>query len=209
MKTSFRIAALSFILFLLIAFAALPAAAGSPNLEYGPALSMGNGIVRSFVALNGGGVPKEIGIEFSMASLTGLPGEELPPSDGTWDNLDAGGDVVWYCCGYEHVLALPAAAAATPFKHIVVNWNNHGHPPPGIYSVPHFDFHFYTISNAVRQTITAPTAGTMCAPLVPLTCDVMARALAPLSPGEIPPRLLLPRGARTGHGESHARHDRL
>jgi hypothetical protein len=24
-----------------------------------------------------------------------------------------------------------------------LNWNPHGHIPPGVYDLPHFDFHFY------------------------------------------------------------------
>lgn len=46
---------------------------------------------------------------FSGSSLTGLPDASAPPSDGTWDVLDANGDLVWPCCGYETVLDLPDA----------------------------------------------------------------------------------------------------
>ncbi len=50
------------------------------------------------------------------------------------------------------VINLNPKAEATPFKHIWMNWNPHGHPPLGVYNVPHFDFHFYEISSAERQT---------------------------------------------------------
>jgi hypothetical protein len=28
------------------------------------------------------------------------------------------------------------------------DWNSHGHEPEGVYNLPHFDFHFYTTSEA-------------------------------------------------------------
>lgn len=137
---------------------------------------MGNGSLQSFVALNGNGRPKVIGIEFDGAALTGLPGENDPPSDGTWDIPNPDGTIAWCCCGYEHILELPGSAGATPFEHIVVNWNNHGHPPPDVYDVPHLDFHFYTISNEERNEIPAPASSLdMCADNIPLTCDNLAR----------------------------------
>ncbi|MBI2841856.1 MAG: hypothetical protein HYX78_00490 [Armatimonadetes bacterium] len=36
-----------------------------------------------------------------------------------------------------------------------MNWNPRGHIPPGIYDTPHFDFHFYMISETDRNKITA------------------------------------------------------
>ena len=30
-----------------------------------------------------------------------------------------------------------------PLKWALLNWNPHGHIPPGIYDRPHFDVHFY------------------------------------------------------------------
>jgi hypothetical protein len=69
------------------------------------------------------------------------------------------------CCGGEEtVLHLPAKAPATPFTHVVLNWNPHGHPPAGIYDKPHFDFHFYLISEKVRAGIQATDQKTMLPP---------------------------------------------
>ncbi len=47
---------------------------------------------------------------------------------------------------------MPAAVATAPFDHIVINWNAQGHPP-GPYMLPHFDFHFYTITAAAQAAI--------------------------------------------------------
>jgi hypothetical protein len=45
-----------------------------------------------------------------------------------------------------------------PFKHFTVDWNPHGHDPMGIYTVPHFDYHFFMISSAKRESITCANA---------------------------------------------------
>lgn len=45
----------------------------------------------------------------------------------------------------------PKAVAATPFKHALVDWMPDGHQP--FFGAPHFDFHFYTTSEAERLAI--------------------------------------------------------
>ena len=50
-------------------------------------------------------------------------------------------------------LTLPSQASGTGFTTLAVDWNPQGHPPPGIYDVPHFDFHFYYIPDSFRATI--------------------------------------------------------
>lgn len=60
-------------------------------------------------------------------------------------NLDRGGDG-----GHNHdlsaVLKFHPKAAATPFNHVDLGWNPHGHEPEPIYGLPHFDFHYYMIT---------------------------------------------------------------
>jgi hypothetical protein len=34
--------------------------------------------------------------------------------------------------------------SGTPFKFVMLNWNSSGHEPDNVYTLPHFDFHFYT-----------------------------------------------------------------
>ena len=59
--------------------------------------------------------------------------------------------------GHHHVnmISLPfhPKAAATPFQHVGLDWNPQGHEPAGIYDKPHFDFHFYMMSEADRMAI--------------------------------------------------------
>ncbi|HKQ51413.1 MAG TPA: hypothetical protein VJT74_03535, partial [Pyrinomonadaceae bacterium] len=45
------------------------------------------------------------------------------------------------------------------FKHIWLNYNPHGHEPVKVYDTAHFDFHFYMISDAEREGITATGEG--------------------------------------------------
>ena len=42
----------------------------------------------------------------------------------------------------------------TLIKHVFLNWNPAGHEPPGIYDLPHFDFHFYLVPDAERVAST-------------------------------------------------------
>jgi hypothetical protein len=46
-------------------------------------------------------------------------------------------------------------ASGTGFKVLQFDWNPQGHEPPGVYDLPHFDFHFYYISDAERLAIPA------------------------------------------------------
>jgi hypothetical protein len=46
----------------------------------------------------------------------------------------------------------PKADDVTPFKHVWLNWNPAGHPPANVYTLPHFDMHFYTVSSDERET---------------------------------------------------------
>lgn len=90
----------------------------SGQIAYGDATAIGDGWIRSYVQSNAG-TPVRIGVQFNAAALTTFAGS---------------GDLV-------NILPLPGGAPA-PYNHLMVDWNEHGHPGPG-YGVPHFDFHFY------------------------------------------------------------------
>lgn len=51
-------------------------------------------------------------------------------------------------------LPLPANAPAGIIQYATLNWNPQGHPPPAVYTVPHFDVHFYFIPKSEVATIT-------------------------------------------------------
>jgi hypothetical protein len=106
----------------------------------GPTVAVGNGTARLYV-LEQGSTPTSIGIELSRAALTGLP-----DSMAMWE------------------LALPAGVSVPPWDHAMLNWNPQGHPPPEIYGVPHFDFHFYTVPMAQQMAIAGGPDNTPVAP---------------------------------------------
>ncbi len=97
---------------------------------FGPNTPIGGGTGRAYITLDRAGVPTDLGLALTDAVMPGLPAANA-----------------------EFVFTLPSQASVTPFKHAVINWMPTGHPPPMIYTVPHFDFHFYTITNAERTAI--------------------------------------------------------
>ena len=108
---------------------------------------VGHGIVSSYAEIGSDGIPKSIGVVFEAGALEGLP---MTHSDGhhCYDhNKDGVFDLDKECFGtHEWVVPLPsevARRADIPFKWVGLNWNAHGHIPPGVYDLPHFDVHFY------------------------------------------------------------------
>lgn len=108
---------------------------GNPvNVFKGKEIRLGKGMVRSWISVDTKGYPQEIGVEFTPGALEGLPLES----------------------GHENTIVLPLhikARQLTPFDHIGLNWNPNGHDPEGVFTVPHFDIHFYMISLAERIAI--------------------------------------------------------
>lgn len=124
----------------------IPAAAGAEsrqlnaseryNTFYGPQVPMGNGHLRTWINITHDGKPLAIGVEVTDGALTNLSQD---PTD--------------FAAATFALVLHPKAKAVTPFDHVVIDWNVQGHEPPGIYDVPHFDFHFYKISLADQMAI--------------------------------------------------------
>lgn len=114
----------------LMLFFILSASFVEASVHWGSKVKVGEGYARTFIRLDKSG-PKEIGIALSQGALRGLP-HELQ----------------------EFILPLPKTAHIRPYKHVTLDWNPHGHEPDTIYTRPHFDMHFYFISNEFRQKIT-------------------------------------------------------
>ncbi|MFC3530924.1 DUF5602 domain-containing protein [Vogesella facilis] len=100
----------------------------------GAPVRFGQGEAHTVVRTDADGKPVSIGIVFSESALAGLPA-------GDKDMAPA------------YQLAMPSSGPQTVVDHVVINWEGHGHPPPGVYDVPHFDFHFYLVSPALRQQV--------------------------------------------------------
>src|SRR5215203_3393867 len=123
-----------------------------PCVSYGTPDQLGNGTVRTYVQSKDSR-PLAVGAVFGESALTGL---EQEPSDGErCYDVDGDGttDPMMECAGgWEHPLDLPRQSDL-PLKWSLVNWNPHGHGAPGVYTYPHFDFHFYIQPKAERDAI--------------------------------------------------------
>lgn len=108
------------------------------RIVYGPAQNLGQGTARVYVALNGANTPTALGVALSENALTGLPMTPLPGGGMSAATL---------------LLKLPPEAQATGFDHAMLDWNPMGHEPDMIYTLPHFDFHFYTVTEAAQMAI--------------------------------------------------------
>jgi len=76
------------------------------------------------------GVPQELSFVLSNASLN-----SAPAATGHEQGHDPANDFI---------IPLPQAALeATPYKFIMLNWNPAGHEPEHVYTIPHFDIHYY------------------------------------------------------------------
>ncbi|WP_207434868.1 DUF5602 domain-containing protein [Sabulibacter ruber] len=91
--------------------------------HYGMPVTVGQGTGRAWVTTNDAGVPTSVGITLSEGAVTNL-----------------GNGMRMY------TLPLPAQADQTLYDHVMLDWNPEGHPPFGNYDVPHFDAHFYMLS---------------------------------------------------------------
>jgi uncharacterized protein len=133
----------------------------------GQAVTLGNGNARTYVMLDkeNDNAPLEIGVALDEAALEGLP-----QGAGAMTMLD---------------LPLPSQNP-TPYRLVELDWNPQGHEPAGVYTVPHFDFHFYTITADVRNTIDpADTLFQTKADNIPAQNEV-AEFYVPLSPPQGP-----------------------
>lgn len=61
--------------------------------------------------------------------------------------VPADAEMVWPPEALVTVALPPEAAAALGIDHMTINWEAHGHPP-ATFLAPHFDFHFYNVTQA-------------------------------------------------------------
>jgi len=99
------------------------------EFKYGNEVSVGNGVAKTFVQVDENNVPITIGVKFSAEALENLPDHA------------------------HYDMEFPSEIDVAPFNHFVMDYADHGHEPPGVYDVPHFDFHFFYISEAFRDGI--------------------------------------------------------
>lgn len=119
-----------------------PTAPSKAGTFVGEQKAMGNGTIRSWVKLDDNGNPTSIGVTFTETALVNL----------TTDSM-----------GTRYALSLPSQSSAIAINHIEVDWETYGHEPKGIYTLPHFDFHFYMVTTQ-EQTGVIPGPDTIPVP---------------------------------------------
>lgn len=144
------------------------------HIVYGDAAAIGKGRYHSYVRTAPNGQVAAVGVKFAKATLDGLPMHPVTDAKTCFDlNNDNELDLHDECAG-GHARTLYFPANATPFKSITINWEPHGHVPADVYDRPHFDFHFYMVSDIERLKIIPGT----CPGLV--NCAVAAKAAIPI-----------------------------
>ena len=96
----------------------------------GAAQPLGKGMAYAWVAVDDKGTARQVGISITEAALTGLAAAPR-----------------------KLLLDLPEPARKAGYDHVALDWEPHGHPPPGIYDKPHFDVHFYHATTAQQLAI--------------------------------------------------------
>ena len=95
----------------------------------GPEVKVHEGKAWTWVQLNDAGNPERIAVTLTDQALSSVP-------VGSGDNHG-------HMDGNHWILKLHPKAAGTPFNHVGMHWNPNGHEPANVYTLPHFDFHFY------------------------------------------------------------------
>lgn len=152
----------------------------------GMSRELGMGDVYSFATLTGDGKPAVLGVSISQEALDNPP-PEMTDGNRCFDH-DADGTINQHEeCSPWHERALPLPPEVSnrtnvPFSWVLLNWNNHGHIPPGIWDAPHFDVHFYI---APIEEVFSWQRGP-CGPEF-LRCDQFEIATQPVPPGLMHP----------------------
>lgn len=98
---------------------------------WGKKVLVGNGYARSYAKLTDRGHLLELSVIISRRATQNL-GHDMK----------------------EYVLEMPSGVVIPPYKFITLDWNPHGHEPDNVYTLPHFDFHFYFITRSQQTAIT-------------------------------------------------------
>jgi hypothetical protein len=114
---------------LFVVVVAFVSKAVAQDIFWGDSVIIGQGVARTFVEVDESSAPLAMGVVLTAGVLTGLPNSSQM-----------------------HSLELPRVVSDSLFKHVLFDWNPHGHPP-NVYSDPHFDFHFYTVTAVQRMEI--------------------------------------------------------
>lgn len=127
---------------------------------WGPAVYFNKAKIRSFVTIQNS-EPQAIGYQILNSAFQNLPNPSAPEYT-------------------ELLIPLPVIPCqALLYTHLTFHWNPQGHDPMGVYSVPHFDFHFYKIPLAERLAIDQNDPAIT---LAPASCFIPSNYYGPIGP---------------------------
>lgn len=118
--------------------------------RYGSSVPISSGMARSFVAQNVDGSPNVVGFTLSKDAFDSFQVTNQVNAAGKVGASHGG--VIDESASF--LLPLPEGQNAGVIDHIELDWGPEGHPPANVYTLPHFDVHFYTISQSERDEIT-------------------------------------------------------
>lgn len=121
---------------LLAAALATGSALGQAHSYEGKPVSMGKGSAHVLVRTDANENLTAIGIVLTPGALNDLPKSARGARTDT-----------------AYHLPMPGKGPKTAIDHVMINWEPVGHPPPHVYDVPHFDFHFYLVSRAAQEKV--------------------------------------------------------
>ncbi len=107
------------------------------RVVYGAAQNLGDGSARVYVTLDENKRPASIGVSISESAMNSLPMKPIAPSPSAATLM----------------LSLPKDVKVEGYDHVMLDWNPAGHEPEQVYTHPHFDFHFYSISEKEQMAI--------------------------------------------------------
>src|SRR5262245_24147836 len=118
--TAKAIVAILILVPVIAAYSVSTASEAKSAISYAAPTPIGDGTVRTYVVRDSRGVPTSLGVELSESALRGLPTTRT----------------------MLHI-PFPKEADDTQYTFVMFDWNPAGHVPDHVYTVPHFDFHFY------------------------------------------------------------------
>lgn len=117
----------------------IPAPISLTRRVEGASQAVSGATVKAWATLDANNTVQEVGVTLPMRVVMN------PPTDGSGPS------------GAAAVVAFPAEVqSSTYFDHFEMHWNPQGHPPAQRYGVPHFDFHFYSVTPQAVAAITPP-----------------------------------------------------
>lgn len=150
MKTIHMMSAMAAALLLSACSSATDGTKDTITKHYGPAQNVGNGQIRTYIITDEKDptVPLEVGLSMSEGVMNNLPAAASMAGMSGMDHASMAATMNMNM----YLLDLPTQNP-TPYKFVQFDWNPVGHEPAGVYDLPHFDFHFYTVPLSVRNSI--------------------------------------------------------